>query len=128
MYAVLAALLWGLDYSLTGQVLQSISLPTLLAIELLSGFVLMTAISLLSANYSTDLAELVGSKRALFLVCLIVIAFNCANSLIVLSIGAKNPTVSSLVEISYPLFVAGFSWVLFRQGNLNFGGMLGGGF
>jgi drug/metabolite transporter (DMT)-like permease len=28
---------------------------------------------------------------------------------------AKNPTLVSLIEISYPLFVIIFTWILFRE-------------
>ena len=33
--------------------------------------------------------------------------------------GAKNPTLVSLIEISYPLFVVLFTWIFFREMQLN---------
>ena len=32
---------------------------------------------------------------------------------------AKNPTLASLIEISYPLFVVLFAWIFFREMQLN---------
>jgi drug/metabolite transporter (DMT)-like permease len=32
---------------------------------------------------------------------------------------AKNPTLASLIEISYPLFVVVFAWLFFREMQLN---------
>ena len=41
---------------------------------------------------------------------------------------AKNPTLASLIEISYPIFVVVFAWLFFREMQLNamtlFGGLL----
>jgi drug/metabolite transporter (DMT)-like permease len=35
------------------------------------------------------------------------------------AMGAKNPTLASLIEVSYPLFVVFFTWVFFREIQLN---------
>ena len=35
------------------------------------------------------------------------------------AISDKNATLASLIEISYPVFVALFAWLLFRQVHLN---------
>ena len=51
-----------------------------------------------------------------------------ANMFIVLSIGSKNAALSGLIEISYPLFIALFSWLFFRENNLSVGAILGGTF
>ena len=42
-----------------------------------------------------------------------------AGLLIFMSIEAKNATVASLIEVSYPLFTAFFAWVLFRQNTVS---------
>ncbi len=41
--------------------------------------------------------------------------------LIYMAIGEKNATLASLIEISYPLFVAFFAWVFFRETQFNAG-------
>ncbi len=39
--------------------------------------------------------------------------------LLFLAIGDKNATLASLIEISYPVFVVLFAWLLFREAHLN---------
>ena len=126
IYAIIAAVLWGVDYALTEKVLQSIRFPLLLSIELFFGFLTMLGIAVFSGSYKADLTGLFTSNRTLVLVIAIVVAFNVANMFIVLSIGDKNATLSGLIEISYPLFIAIFSWLLFKENNLNAGAVVGG--
>lgn len=98
----------------------------LLSIELFFGFLTMLCIAFFSGSYKADLGSLISSNRTLVLVAAIVVAFNIANTLIVLSIGDKNATISGLIEISYPLFIALFSWLFFKENNLSSGAVLGG--
>ncbi len=42
------------------------------------------------------------------------------------AIGGRNATVASLIEISYPLFVALFAWLFFRELQINWQTALGG--
>jgi drug/metabolite transporter (DMT)-like permease len=46
--------------------------------------------------------------------------------LIYSAIGEKNATLASLIEISYPFFVAMFAWVFFRETQFNLATVLGG--
>lgn len=126
LYAIVASILWGLDYSLTEKALEKIRLPTLLAVELAVGFVCMIALSLVSGNFKRDVMTLVNARSDLVVVALIVIAFNVANALIVLSIGSKNAALAGIIEISYPLFIVLFSWLLFKEGSLSLSTIVGG--
>lgn len=128
IYSIVAAFFWGLDYTLTGKVLEKIQFSTLITIELFFGFLAMLGLMLASGAYAPDVQILLfSSKRTLLYVALIIICFNIANVFIVLSIGKGNATLSGLIEISYPLFIAGFSWLLFREATVNLGTSLGGG-
>jgi len=126
LYAIIAAILWGVDYALTEKALQSIKFPMLLSIELFFGFLTMLGIAIFTGSYKTDLSGLFSSNKTMLLVVAIVVAFNIANMFIVLSIGDKNATLSGLIEISYPLFIALFSWLFFKENNLSTGAILGG--
>jgi drug/metabolite transporter (DMT)-like permease len=126
LYAIIASILWGVDYALTEKVLQNVRFSTLLSIELFIGFLTMLGIAVFSGSFKADFTELFSSNGTLMLVVAIVVAFNIANMFIVLSIGDKNATLSGLIEISYPLFIALFSWMLFRENNLNAGAIFGG--
>ena len=46
--------------------------------------------------------------------------------LIYMAIGEKNATLASLIEISYPFFVAVFAWLFFRETHFNLATLLGG--
>jgi drug/metabolite transporter (DMT)-like permease len=43
-----------------------------------------------------------------------------------MAIGEKNATLASLIEISYPVFVAIFAWLFFRETQFNLAAILGG--
>jgi drug/metabolite transporter (DMT)-like permease len=43
-----------------------------------------------------------------------------------MAIGEKNATLASLIEISYPLFVAFFAWLFFREVQWNLPTIVGG--
>ncbi len=127
VYAIGAALLWGLDYTLTEKVLNRVTFSTLLTIELFFGFLGMLGLSLLTGVFWPELSAILRSKQTLLWVLVIVIVFNTANGLIVASIGAKNATIAGLIEISYPLFIAAFTWLLFGEDRLNLGTAFGAG-
>ena len=55
-------------------------------------------------------------------------AATAAGLLIFLSIGAKNATLASLIEVTYPIFTAFFAWLLFRQATLNTATVIGAAF
>ena len=67
-------------------------------------------------SLAEDLREL-GPDRIWFAVAMI--SSTVGTLLIYLAIGEKNATLASLIEISYPLFVALFAWLFFRQVHLN---------
>jgi drug/metabolite transporter (DMT)-like permease len=121
-----AAVLWGLDYALTGQVLKKISFPTLLVIELLFGFIVTAIVAMATGGWKQDFVSLSTSKSLLFFVAVIVICFVIANLMITASIQEKGASIASLIEISYPFFVVLFSWFLFKDESVNTATLLGG--
>jgi len=125
IFALTASILWGLDYTLTESVLKKISFPTLLSIELFFGFVSMLVIAIIFKTYKPDFLVIMSSRKIFWTVVVIVLSFIIANTLIVLSINGKNATLSGLIEISYPLFIVFFSWLILKENNLNFGTSIG---
>lgn len=115
LYSIMAAVLWGLDYSLTERVVKKIGFSSLLTVEFFFGFLIMLALTLLSGSWKADWSALVASKQTMLFTMLIVASFNVANVFIVLSIVNKNATLAGLIEITYPLFIVAFSWLLFRD-------------
>ncbi len=115
--AVGAALMWGLHYPLIDNALKRVSVMSVL---------LLTAIPIilvapwfhntLLADYRT-LSELRWSDRTPVLV--LPLTSLSASVLLLVSIDSKNATLASLIEISYPMFVAMFAYLLFREVHLN---------
>jgi drug/metabolite transporter (DMT)-like permease len=64
-----------------------------------------------------------ASERAL--IGLIALTSLAGTVLLYLAVRGRNATLASLIEISYPAFVALFAWLLFRDWQLNAGVLLG---
>lgn len=124
--AFLAAILWGLNYSLAEKILRSISPMTLLALEMLSG-----ALVFFILGYATqlkgDIALLATNRELRWLVSIETIVALLASVLIVFSIQAKNATVAGIIELIYPLFTIFFTAFLFHESHLNISVVIGGG-
>jgi drug/metabolite transporter (DMT)-like permease len=108
-----AALVWGIHYPLVDHALKRISpvsvlLLTALPVLLVAPF-FHRAIAADYAVWSGMEAGAKGTVLALALTSLI------GSVLLFLSISGKNATLASLIEISYPVFVAVFAFVLFRE-------------
>uniref|UniRef100_B8HTQ8 EamA domain-containing protein n=1 Tax=Cyanothece sp. (strain PCC 7425 / ATCC 29141) TaxID=395961 RepID=B8HTQ8_CYAP4 len=127
IYALGAALLWGLQYAVLGQLLKTI--PPLLLVVLYSlGLAFVYSLLVLLGRPQLGLEQwqlyLTWSNGGQFL---LVVLVGCASTfLIMAAIAHGNATTASIVEITYPLFVAGFSALLYRETHLNWPTLLGG--
>ncbi len=112
-----AAVVWGLHYPLLDHALKKISLTSALLLTALPIFVLaLVNFRQVAADYSSVRqlsTETQGMIAAVMLTSLV------GSALLFLSIGSKNATLASLIEITYPLFVAFFAYLLFRSTVLN---------
>jgi len=127
IYALAAAVIWGINYAISGRLLErGMSAPTLFFIDLVFGTVAVGALITLSGRWSAAMAEVRGLGGDLAWLVIAVAAATAAGLLIFLSIGAKNATLASLIEVTYPLFTAFFAWMLFRQATMNPATILGG--
>jgi drug/metabolite transporter (DMT)-like permease len=124
-YALLAAVLWGLNYSLAEKVLQGIAPITLLAFEMLFGAIIFFIISYFT-TLKSDWSALLARPDLRWLTICEIIAVLIASYFIVLSIHTKNATVAGIVELIYPLFTILFTWLIFREAHLNIPVILGG--
>lgn len=119
-----AALTWGLHYPLVGFALQRISL---FAVLLLTTLPVLLLTPFFMGQLSTDMHTFRGlslSEQAMISVTGFTSVIGAA--FVFLAIGSKNATLASLIEITYPLFVAFFSYLLFRQMHLNTSVVIGG--
>jgi drug/metabolite transporter (DMT)-like permease len=126
LYALGAAVIWGVNYAVSGRLLErGISPQTLFLVDLVFGGVAMATLITCTGRWNATLVELQAARPDLGWLLVAVVATTSAGMLIFLSIQAKNATLSSLIEISYPLFTAFFAWALFRQATINLATVIG---
>jgi drug/metabolite transporter (DMT)-like permease len=126
LYALGAALIWGINYAVSGRLLEKgMSPQTLFFIDMVFGSLAMAAFLTLTGRWSTTFLELRSAQPDLKWLILAVVAAASAGLLIFMSIEAKNATVASLIEVSYPLFTAFFVWAFFRQNTINVATVIG---
>jgi drug/metabolite transporter (DMT)-like permease len=126
-YAVLAAILWGLNYSLAEKILQSISPFTLLALEMLTGGIFFLILSYFS-KLKSDFSIILNQSNVFWLTTAEIVTVVIASYFIVVSIVSKNATVAGIVELIYPIFTILFTWFLFHESHVNIPVLVGGAF
>lgn len=112
-----AAVIWGLHYPLLDNALKKISLVSALLLTALP--ILVVALFNLK-----QIASDVGVIRELtpgtqLSIAAVMLTSLTGSALLFISIGSKNATLASLIEITYPMFVALFAYLLFRSVVLN---------
>lgn len=126
IYAALAAIIWGLSYTLDERVFRNhISPLTLLAGSMLIGgsvFLVLAYFFRLKA----DIIILSQNRKLLWLMLSAIIAANAGTFFIALSIQAKNATLAAIIELSYPFFTILFAWLIFKENYFNIKIMIGG--
>ncbi|HEY8901873.1 MAG TPA: EamA family transporter [Chthoniobacterales bacterium] len=126
VYALSAAVIWGISYAASGRAIERGVSPivffTLYAVVgALMGFGALAA----SGRLATFPDEIRGIGKDWVWLVIAVITSGVGALLIYMAIGEKNATVASLIEISYPLFVAFFAWLFFRETQFNAATVLG---
>jgi drug/metabolite transporter (DMT)-like permease len=119
-------MIWGLDYALAGRIFQHRIAPvTLLAMQMLIGGSVFLAISM-ATSLKQDIQTIVSSATTLWLTVAALVGFSVANLMIALSVKAKNATLAGLIEICYPVFIAIFSFILFKESHVTSSVLVGG--
>jgi len=127
VYALSAAVLWGVSYAACGKVIERGMAPLsfffLYALcGAIAGGCALAATGKL-AGLGTEIRS-IGDSNIWLIVALISSA--AGTLLIYMAIGEKNATLASLIEISYPIFVAFFTWLFFREMQLSLSTFAGG--
>jgi drug/metabolite transporter (DMT)-like permease len=118
-YALSAAVAWGIAYALIEKLFQNgISPYTLLAFDVIVGASIYVPLAYHN-HLKTDLFLLRKNPSNLWLLSAIAIITGLSNIFICLSIQGKNATMASIIELTYPIFTALFSWLLFKQMHFN---------
>ncbi|MEI6321986.1 MAG: DMT family transporter [bacterium] len=119
-YALFASLCWGMSYAASGPLLQRGVNPVVFLMGysffgLLGSLILFFSSSIFRGG--THLNALSRTELCWFLISVAGSALGAY--LTYAAMGAKNPTLVSLVEISYPIFVVLFAWLFFGEMQLN---------
>ncbi len=115
--AVGAALVWGIHYPLLDHALKRLSLFTVLFLTVLP---MLLAAPFYYPQLTADAGMIARMNWVERLPILLIPLTSLAGAvLLFLAISDKNATLASLIEISYPVFVVFFAWLLFRQVHLN---------
>lgn len=123
--AIAAALVWGLHYPLIEFALRRVSLTTVVLLTALPMALLALAFPARLANDWRQLMTLPNGER--LMIAAIALTSLAGTVLLYLAVRGRNATLASLIEISYPAFVAVFAWLLFREWQLNAGVLFGAG-
>jgi len=122
--AIGAALVWGVHYPLVDHALKKLSLVSVLLLTALPILVLTLFFHrTLAADYAVWTTLDTGPRVRVLALALTSLL---GSVLLFLSIAGKNATLASLIEISYPVFVALFAWLLFREIHVNASVIIGG--
>ena len=113
VFAVVASILWGLNYVLTERLLRSLSTATVLLAAALGGLVVAVTIGVVGGGFRRDLELLASGGREAWWLAASVAVYLVANLCILASVRGSNATLAAVVETTYPLFTMVFAWVLF---------------
>jgi len=124
MYAVGAAMIWGLHYPLVSRALQVTSPIT---VYVLPNIILLLCIPFFYKTIVNDYYSILKStwdiKLSIFLMMFTSIIASIG---VYKAIHLSNATLASLIEITYPLFVVIFSFFIFHENHLSWPVVIGG--
>jgi len=127
VYGLIAAMAWGLNYTLGEQILQKgISPTTLLLMELFPSLFIFLVLGYEEFHLKKNFFLITHDSSLLWMVLATIIAFSAGSLLTYLSIQLKNATVTSLIELSFPLFTIVFTFLLFRINHFTLPVLIGG--
>lgn len=126
IFAIGASIFWGMSYVLSEQIYKHVSVISSLSIMLLVSGLVVGLVGLFSGTLPKDFNTILESNKVLGLVAAGTFFLIIAELCIGFSIVNKNATIAGLIEISYPVFIALFSYLLFKENQINVATAIGG--
>lgn len=127
VYALAAAIIWGISYAASGRVIERGITPLVFFFLYTFFGAAAAAIALVVSGKAGALVSEFRSLQNDWIWLLVAVISSAAGGLLIyIAIGEKNATLASLIEISYPFFVALFAWVFFREIQFNWRTLVGG--
>lgn len=124
-YALGAALMWGIGYTLSEKVLKEISPSFYLFLQVLLCIPFYLAISYFGGTFKSSFDALINDQKLLIFCLIVAMTFVFGNFFIFASIAQKNATLSNMIEMSYPVFTILFTWLIFREFHLSISTLIG---
>jgi drug/metabolite transporter (DMT)-like permease len=124
--ATVASAFWGLEYIFSEKVYKHVSVITALTFSYVIGTAVLLFLMFSSKVWKADIHTLATSRPAALYLAGSIITLLIADICIGLSISEKNATVAGLIEITYPIFIALFAYLFFRENEMNLGTLIGG--
>ena len=122
--ALAAAITWGIYYPLVDMALKRISLYSLI---LLSMIPVLLVMPLFMKTISKDIETVRSLPTAeMWLILSLGLIGLFGEVMVYLAITGKNATLASLIEMTYPVFVVVFAYILFRQMHVTLSVFIGG--
>lgn len=112
IYAIGAAVTWGLVYTIDQRILQGTSPMTLVFVDSLIAAIVMLPIVFF--DHSSIKTLLSSGKTNLSLIVLSILLAIFANFLIFSAIKSVGASSASIIEIAYPFFVVLFAFIFFK--------------
>lgn len=113
LYAIGAAVGWGLTYALDQKILLSISPFTLLFVNSIITAIIMLPFIFFTNESITNV--FISNKTNWLLLLFTIVLATISNYLILSGIKSLNASSVSIIEIAYPFFVVLFSYFLFKS-------------
>lgn len=124
-YALTAAVLWGMSYTIYSVLLKSLPPAGMMSLISVGACAVYVTIAMVRGDLATSIGVVQQQPRLLLLTLVTILCVSSAMFLLFYAMKESNPTVAALVEISYPLFVALFSWIFLKEGQMNMGTLAG---
>lgn len=109
---IFAAITWGMIYALDQKILQRVSPTLVIFINTVMVMVMFLPVIMLEKETMSQLLRV--DRKSLLIIFITAILSIAANWFILRGIKDLDASTASMIEISYPIFVALFSFLLFR--------------
>lgn len=123
-YALCAAALWGINYSVGERLIRSAGVPALLLANSVAGSLTVLGYLLYCGTIGGTVDGLTRGDIWKMVVC--GLSAGAAVVCVQTAIGQKNATLVGIIEMTYPIFIALFAYVLFGEVQLTPKAMFGG--
>lgn len=119
-----AAIVWGIHYPLVDAAMKRVSVYTVL---LLSVLPIVMAMPLFMRQLGKDVDVILSLPTMdKWSILAVSITSTLGATFVYLAIDSKNATLASLIEMTYPLFVVLFAWLIYRQMHVTPSVLIGG--